>query len=224
MPSELQRADPRKSSILPAGVAVLALCAVVAGCATPPPPAPPPVIPVAPPPPPPAPPPPPPPAPAPVVKTEPGVEALVLAYSERVRTMAAAELAMEITRQTEAGDVPQAQVQLALALLQTHLPADTARSLGLLQKVVATDTPQARPLHPLARLLAARAFEQRRLEDQIDRQNQQLRDNQRRIDQLNERLEAVRAIERSLTAPRPGGPGAPPPAAAPSNGNRPPAP
>ena len=156
-----------------------------------------------------------------MVKAEPDTEAQVLAYSEKVRMLAPGDLALEITRQTEAGEVPQAQVQLAIALLQTHLPADTARSLGLLQKVLATETPAAKALHPLTRLLAARAFDQRRLEEQIERQNQQLRDTQRRIDQLNERLEAMRAIERSLTAPRPGGSAPPAAAPAPSNGNRP---
>ena len=61
-------------------------------------------------------------------------------------------------------------------------------------------------------LLANRLMDQRRLEDATERQAQQLRDSQRRIDQLNERLEAMRAIERSLTTR--------PPAAAP-NGARP---
>ena len=43
-------------------------------------------------------------------------------------------------------------------------------------------------------------------EDQADRLAQQLRESQRRIDVLNDRLEAMRAIERSLTprAPAPG--------------------
>ncbi len=48
---------------------------------------------------------------------------------------------------------------------------------------------------------------QRRLEEQLERQTQQLREAQRRNDQLNERLEAVRAIERSLTT-RPAPPAA----------------
>ena len=56
-----------------------------------------------------------------------------------------------------------------------------------------------RELKPLARLLAARLLDQRRLEDGVERQSQQLRDSQRRIEVLNERLEAMRAIERSLT-------------------------
>ena len=53
--------------------------------------------------------------------------------------------------------------------------------------------------------------EQKRVEDQLERQNQQLRDSQRRIDQLNDRIEALRAIERSFARPNPA-PAAPKPA------------
>ena len=59
---------------------------------------------------------------------------------------------------------------------------------------------EAQALHPLARLLATRYTEQRRLEDLLDKQTQQLRDVQRRLDQTNDRLEALKAIERSLTS------------------------
>ena len=55
--------------------------------------------------------------------------------------------------------------------------------------------------------------------DQLDRQAQQLRDTQRRNDQLSERLEAVRAIERSLST-RPA-PAASPSAPAMGNGSAP---
>ena len=69
----------------------------------------------------------------------------------------------------------------------------------------------------LARTLAARYLEQRRIEDDRDRQSQQVRDSQRRIEQLNDRLEALRAIERSVSRQN-----APAPAAAPASGARPP--
>jgi hypothetical protein len=44
---------------------------------------------------------------------------------------------------------------------------------------------------------------QRRLEDLLERQNQQTREVQRRLEQTNERLEALKAIERSLTSRSP---------------------
>ena len=52
------------------------------------------------------------------------------------------------------------------------------------------------------------------VEDDRDKQVQALRDSQRRIDQLNDRIEALRAIERSFarpnTNPAPAMPAAPP--------------
>ena len=63
--------------------------------------------------------------------------------------------------------------------------------------------------------------EQRRLEDLLEKQNQQTRDVQRRLDQTNERLEALKAIERSLTSRPP--PPATAPASAPTSRNRAPA-
>lgn len=144
----------------------------------------------------------PPPAPSEqVLRTaEPANSALtaVLAYADRLRALAAPELAQEIARLADGGGVPERQMQLALALLQTRVPADGQRAQGLLNRVVAQDTPEARPLHPLARLLASQWAEQRRVEEQLERQAQQLRDGQRRIDQLNDRLQALRAMERSL--------------------------
>lgn len=143
----------------------------------------------------------------------------VLAHADRMLRLSPAELAREIARMGEAEDASaQTPLLLANALAQTRQPVDTARALGLVQRVLANGAPAAQPLHPLARLLEARLLQQRRLEDQLERQAQQLRDAQRRNDQLNERLEAVRAIERSLTT-RP----APLPAApAPATSNSPP--
>jgi hypothetical protein len=140
-----------------------------------------------------------------------GVTAL-LSYSERLRQLNPNELAAEIALQGDPGNAPQRQMQLALVLMQLPLAVDTARALGLLQRVVSNALPDATPLKPLARLLALRLLEQRKLEEGLERQNQQLRENQRRIDQLSERLEAMRAIERSLTTRPPSVPNASRPA------------
>ena len=126
---------------------------------------------------------------------------LMLAYADRVRSMTGAELAAEIGRLGESGDAPPRQMQLAIALANTRVPADLARALGLLQRVIASPSGEATAIQPLARVLAARYLEQRRIEDDRDRQAQQLRESQRRIDQLNDRIEALRAIERSFARP-----------------------
>lgn len=129
----------------------------------------------------------------------------LLTYSDRVATLSAGALTAEIARlSAQQEETPQQQLELALALGQTRLPADTARALGLTQRALAQKG-NAPTVQSFARLLETRYLQQRRLEDLLDRQNQQVRDAQRKNDQLTERLEAVRAIERSLTA-RPGGP------------------
>jgi DNA repair ATPase RecN len=65
---------------------------------------------------------------------------------------------------------------------------------------LANNSSEAQALHPLARLLASRYNELRRADEQLERQNQAVRDLQRRLEQTNERLEALKAIERSLTS------------------------
>ncbi len=69
---------------------------------------------------------------------------------------AATELAARTGRLGDPGEAPATQMQLALALAQTRVPADLARALGLLQRVIDNPSPEAQPLQPLARALAAR--------------------------------------------------------------------
>ena len=151
-------------------------------------------------------------APPPEAAPAPGEAVLrLLAYADRVRAMPNAELTQEIARLGTAY-VPANQVQLALVLAQLRQTPELVRAQEVLTRLLANNDPQAQALHPLARLLAARYGEQRRLEDLLDKQNQQTRDVQRRLDQTNERLEALKAIERSLTSRLP--PPAPTPAPA----------
>lgn len=129
------------------------------------------------------------------------VLAAAVDYADRVRALPAAELGQEIQR---LGDTPFAAlpaVQLALALGKSRTTSNTARAQSLLQRVIADSSPQAQALQPFARVLSAQIADQRRADEQAERQAQQLREAQRRIEQLNDRLEAVRAIERSLPGP-----------------------
>ncbi len=158
----------------------------------------------------------PPASPAPAAASEPVVR--ILAYADRVRAMSAAELGQEVTRLGLAF-VPADQLQLALVLSQLRQTPELIRAQELLTRLLANTDAEAQALHPLARLLAARYGEQRRLEDLLEKQNQQTRDVQRRLDQTNERLEALKAIERSLTSRSPA-----PAASAPANRARTPAP
>lgn len=126
----------------------------------------------------------------------------LLAYQDQLRQLPAGELGAELTRQNAAlaasGNAPAVALELALVLVQTRNPADTQRALGLLEPIARNPAPEQQPWQGLARLLLARVAEQRRLEDQLERQAGQLRESQRNVQQLNEKLEALKAIERSL--------------------------
>jgi hypothetical protein len=140
----------------------------------------------------------------PVKVTEPLDETnrYVLAYAERIRALPMPELQQEIVRLNESPVTPKSTMELAIALGQTRAPGDLQKAIGLLEGLSRSTEAAAAPWQPMARMTLARYVEHRRLEEQLDRQNQQLRESQRRIDQLNEKLEALKAIERSL-APRP---------------------
>ena len=123
----------------------------------------------------------------------------VLAYADRVRSMSNAELNQEVARLGNPY-IPASQLQLAIVLSQLRQTPELIRAQELLTRLLANPDAEAQALHPLARLLATRYGEQRRIEDLLEKQNQQTREVQRRLDQTNERLEALKAIERSLTS------------------------
>ena len=127
----------------------------------------------------------------------------LLAFHERVRELGPADMAREVARLGEPAD-PAATLELALVLAQTRQNGDLARALTLVEPQTRNPT----PWQGLARLLHARLSEQRRMEDLNERHIQQLRDQQRRLDQLASQIDALRAIERSLST-RPAAPAAP---------------
>lgn len=156
-------------------------------------------------------------APAPVVAAPPLLEPSDLAarqllvHHERLSALAPAELAQEVKRlsASDSAHAPQDAMLLALALSLSRANGDLARAQDLLEQVRNNPAPQALPWHAPARLLAGFLAEQQRSAEQIERLNQQLREtqheNQRKLDQLNDKLEALKAIERSLNSrPAPG--------------------
>jgi len=138
-----------------------------------------------------------------------------LAYHEQIRQMSPNDLAGEINRlngvvsATATAAPADAVLELALALSQQHNGGDVPRAIALLEPLTRSSAPELQPWQGLARLLLARVAEQRRLEDLLEKQNQQRREQQRSLQQLNEKLEALKAIERSMTT-RPAGASAAP--------------
>ncbi len=124
----------------------------------------------------------PPPAPPPVLCAEPAAppeaESLkaVLAYADELRK--------------------------TLALAQGRTGAEQAQAAAQLDALAAAPDAPAEPLKAVAMLSAARLAELRRLQDSVDKLTQQLRDSQRRNEQLNEKLEALKAIEQTLPVKR----------------------
>jgi len=145
--------------------------------------------------------------PAPVPPPDPVDQAMrhVVAYQERLRTLPQQEIARELARIGDPAGSPAATLELALLIGQTRNPADTVRALNLLDGVLRSTSPEVTPWQPIARVLAVRYAEQRRVEELLEKQKNELRDSQRRIEQLTSQLEALKAIERSLTN-RPAGP------------------
>lgn len=141
---------------------------------------------------------PPPPPPAPPAAD--AVLADLIAFHERTRGLAVADVAREQAR-LAATVGPEATLKLAWMLGQGRAPGDLTRALALLDPLARNGGGPA-PFVVIARVLQARLAEQRRLEEQLDRQAPQLRDLQRRNDQLREQLDALRDIERTL-GPKP---------------------
>lgn len=196
---------PRMAAALAAALAGTLALTLTACVTLPPPtvlepqPAPPPAPAVAPEPPPPA----PPPAPDPAALADAATRRL-LAFHERLRELGPADLAREQLRIGETPEQPALQLELALLLAQRQQPGDVARALALVEPHARANGPK--PWQAAARLLQSRLAEQRRLEEQIDKQAVQLREQQRRLEQLAAQLEALKAIERSLNNPRPATP------------------
>lgn len=124
-----------------------------------------------------------------------------LAVHEQLRALPPNELAQEIARLSALPPAPDTSIDLAMALLLTRNGGEQNRAISLVEPLAKGAVPESEAWQPIARLVLARLLELRRLEDLLDRRNQELRDSQRDVKQLNEKLEALKAIERSL-APR----------------------
>jgi hypothetical protein len=98
----------------------------------------------------------------------------------------------EPVRERPGSPDPYLQMQQAIQLGQAR-PPELQRASNLLESVMKSAHPAAVSLSPLARALHDQYGERLRLE-------QQLREAQRRGDQLQEKIDALSAIERSLPA------------------------
>lgn len=124
----------------------------------------------------------------------------LLGYFQLLQRMSPQELVRERNALTSALQTPATQVRLAMLLGQPRSSTDTVRALALLEGVLKSTEPAAVSLHPLARILASQYSERLKHEMQNEKLVQQLKEGQRRSNELQEKLEALADIERSLPA------------------------
>ncbi|WP_395401216.1 hypothetical protein ACHMW6_26090 [Pseudoduganella sp. UC29_106] len=132
----------------------------------------------------------------------------LLAYHQSLRKMTQGELIKEISGLSLQQKSPKNLLQSGMALMLTRSPGDLARAQAQFDAVAGASEAEAAPLKPLAQLLSSYCTEQRRLADHADKLNAQLKEGQRKNEQLNDMLEALKAIERGLPVRPSSGPSA----------------
>lgn len=122
----------------------------------------------------------------------------LLGYYHLLQRMTPAELTRE--RQTLASIPSKPAVQLRQAMLfgMPRTTTDLPRALALLESIQRSPAPEAVSLYPLARLLSMQYAERIKLDAQNDRLAQQLKESQRKRDELQEKIDALADIERSI--------------------------
>ena len=125
---------------------------------------------------------------------------VLLAYHQNLKALNPAELSRELNNLNTQPRTPVGSMRKAMVLSVSRNANDLSLAQIHLDTVLSSTDEEAEALKPLARVLGTQWTEQRRLADALDKLNAQARDNQRKTDQLNEKLEALKAIERTLPA------------------------
>ena len=122
----------------------------------------------------------------------------VLAYYQMLQRMTPAQINRERQVLAALPPTPNNQVRTAMVLGHPRGQQDFTRALALLEGVLKSADPAAAGLHPLARLLADNYMERQKLETQLEKQGQQLKDSQRKAVELQEKIDSLAEIERTL--------------------------
>ncbi len=145
-------------------------------------------------------------APIPEIMPEPRVETAgaeaVLSYYQGLGRMSAAELARESTVLIALRSHPLAQMKMAMLLGHPRAQQDLGKGLALLEGILKSVDPAAQPFQALAREVADNYQERIRLENQLEKQGQQLgqqlKESQRKAAELQEKLDGLADIEKTL--------------------------
>lgn len=124
----------------------------------------------------------------------------MLAYHRALDNASQAELSKELAALNHAPAGAETEVRKAIVLSAMRDGARLVRARTILAGVLLMDDPDALALRPLVEWMISNNTELRRLALLGDKQAQQLKDLQRRFDQSNEKLEAMKRIESSQPA------------------------
>jgi hypothetical protein len=125
-----------------------------------------------------------------------------LAYYQSLQRMSAAEMTRERTALGAHPSAPANQLRLAMLLGHPRAAQDLNRAVGLLDSLMKSPDPVAQSLFPLARLLADNYNERLKIDAQAEKQGaqlkEQLKESQRKTLELQEKLNGLADIERTL--------------------------
>lgn len=122
----------------------------------------------------------------------------LLAYHQSLRRMTQGELLKELSGLSLQQKSPKVLLQSAMVLSLTRGSGDLARAQAQFDAVATAPETDAQGLRQLAQLMSSQCADTRRLIEDSERLRAQLKDNQRKNEQLNETLEALKEIERGL--------------------------
>ncbi len=121
-----------------------------------------------------------------------------LSYYQLLSRMTTAELGRERMVLAALPRSPNTQLRLAILLGYPRAQPDLVRAMLQLDAVLKSTDPAAIVLQPLARLLADNYAERQKMDAHLDRQGLQLKESQRKAAELQQKIEGLADIERTL--------------------------
>ena len=121
-----------------------------------------------------------------------------LSYYQLLSRMTPAELGRERMVLAALPRSPNTQLRLAMLFGYPRAQQDMPRAMTQLDSVLKSNDPAALALHPLARLLADNYAERQKMDAHLERQGQQLKESQRKAVELQEKIDGLADIERTL--------------------------
>lgn len=123
-----------------------------------------------------------------------------LSYYQLLSRMTLAELGRERMVLAALPRSPNTQLRLAMLFGYPRAQQDMGRAMAQLDSVLKSKDPAAIALQPLARLLADNYAERQKMEANLDRQGLLLKESQRKATELQEKIDDLADIERTLPA------------------------